>query len=75
MRARDLSREELGGSTFGLHSDLGCDFFFKSDNAEARIAAVLQPRCSLVTLLQNFLLWLDLFDNIVTNWKKLLSVV
>jgi hypothetical protein len=103
VRARELSREELGGSTFGLHSDLGCDFFFKSDNAEVRAAGVLQPCCSHVTLLhlllschaiapvalmsryctccshvtllQNFVLWLDLFDNIVTNWKKLLSVV
>ena len=29
----------------------------------------------LVTLFfQNFRLWLDLFDNIVSNWKRLLSV-
>jgi hypothetical protein len=75
VRARELSREELGGSTFGLHSDLGCDFFFKSDNAEVRTARVLQTCCSHVALLQNFVLWLELFDNIVTNWKKLLSVV
>jgi hypothetical protein len=23
---------------------------------------------------QNFMMWLDLFDNIVTNWKKLIAV-
>jgi hypothetical protein len=37
-RARELSREDLGGSAFGLYSDLGFDFYFKSDNAEVSAA-------------------------------------
>jgi hypothetical protein len=28
-----------------------------------------------ILYLQNFMLWLNLFDNIVTNWKKLAAVV
>jgi hypothetical protein len=28
----------------------------------------------LIVILQNFMTWLDLFDNIVTNWKKLIAV-
>jgi hypothetical protein len=34
-RARDLAREDLGGSAFGLYYE-GFDFYFKSDNAEVR---------------------------------------
>jgi hypothetical protein len=37
LRARDLAREDLGGSAFGLYYE-GLDFYFKSDNAEVRVA-------------------------------------
>lgn len=70
-RARDLSREDLGGASFGLYSE-GFDFFFKSDDADVRCCS----RASLWWLMpaQNFMMWLHLFDNIVTNWHKLISV-
>ena len=39
-------------------------------------AAPHAPRSllQLIVILQNFMMWLDLFDNIVTNWKKLIAV-
>lgn len=31
--------------------------------------------CQVILRLQNFMLWLNLFENIVTNWKKLVVVI
>ncbi len=52
-RARELSREDLGGSAFGLYADLGFDYYFKSDNAEVR-AAKAQAFHSLPSVTSNY---------------------
>jgi hypothetical protein len=73
-RARELSRQDLGGAAFGLYTE-GFDYYFKSDTAEVcETIAVLWLLLAQDYFMQNFMLWLNLFDNIITSWKKLNSV-